>query len=319
MERSEDTVSVVIVSWNCKKYLLECLTSLRNPEIAPSPQIILVDNASDDGTVESVTQQFPDVTVIRNDANLGFARANNVAISHCRGRYICLLNPDVVMPCGCMEKMIEYMDSHRDIGMLGPKMLSPTGGLGDSVMKFPTLWNTLCCSLGLHRIVPRSKHFGGFMMAAFPYDQTVDVDVLTGWFWMVRREALFRVGGLDERFFMYGEDIDWCHRFHQAGWRVVFYADAAALHYGAASSSQAPSRFYVEMRRANYQYFQKYHGRIASLGFLWATWVHELTRLIAYGFAFYILRTRHSETAMKLDRSLSSLKWLWSSLSTQRA
>jgi hypothetical protein len=151
---------------------------------------------------------------------------------------------------------------------------------------------------------------GGFEANGYPYDRTEDVEVLTGWFWMVRRVALEQVGPLDEGFFMYGEDIDWCHRFRQAGWRVVFYPDAQALHYGAVSSSYAPARFYVEMRRANLQYFRKHHGWLGWVGFLLATWVHEAVRVAGYTAVLLFRRTRHEGALFKIKRSLACLGWL---------
>jgi GT2 family glycosyltransferase len=136
------------------------------------------------------------------------------------------------------------------------------------------------------------------------------VEVLTGWFWMVPRRALDQVGGLDERFFMYGEDLDWSYRFLKAGWRVVFFAEAEALHYGAASSGQAPNRFYLEMVRANLQYFQKHYGRLGALGFLFGTGIHELVRVAGYGFVYCFDRYKRPAAALKVGRSLSCLRWL---------
>ena len=147
-------------------------------------------------------------------------------------------------------------------------------------------------------------------MNGYAYDSIDDVEVLTGWFWMVRRQALEAVGGLDERFFMYGEDIDWSCRFQRAGWRVVFYPEAKALHYGAASSAQAPTRFYVEMRRANLQYFEKHHGRLGGIGYRAVVLVHELVRIAGYGIASCYPGSPRSEAAFAIDRSVSSIKWL---------
>jgi GT2 family glycosyltransferase len=304
------TLSVVIVTWNGKKYALECLDSLYKLETALGMEVIVVDNASTDGTPEAIEEQFPEARLIRNDANLGFAKANNVGIGLSRGKYVCLVNSDVVVPAGCLESMTAYMEEHPDIGLLGPKMLSPGGGIGQSVMRLPTVWNILCSALGLHSVFPHSKLFGGFLMNGYKYDVNDDVEVLTGWFWMVPRVALDQVGGLDEQFFMYGEDIDWSYRFLKAGWRVVFYSEAEALHYGAASSGQAPTRFYVEMRRANLQYFRKHHGRLGSLGYLFTIWVHESTRILGYGALYCFNRYKRAEAAFKIGRSLSCIKWL---------
>lgn len=303
----EPLLSIIVVTWNGKKYALECLESLQTDL---STEIIVVDNGSKDGTPEAIRSQFPNVTLIENRANLGFAKANNIGMALSRGKYVCLVNSDVVIPAGCLEKMVEFMEANPKIGVLGPKMLSPDGGVGASVMRLPTVWNTLCCALGLHTIFPRSALLGGFSMDAYAYDSVDDVEMLTGWFWMIPRTALKMVGGLDEQFFMYGEDIDWCHRFRDAGWQVIFYPDAAALHYGAASSGEAPTRFYVEMRRANLQYFRKHHGRFGVLGYRFAIWLHELTRVAGYSFTYCCNRHRRPEATFKIQRSIACIRWL---------
>jgi GT2 family glycosyltransferase len=307
---SKPAVSIIIVTWNGKKYALECLDSLRTLNTKLVLEIIVVDNASSDGTPEAIQQHHPEVRLFRNQANLGFAKANNIGMAVSCGDYVALVNSDVVVPPGCLEKMVDFMNAHPDIGLLGPRMLSPEGGVGQSVNRLPTVWNYLCFALGLHSLVPNSKLFGGYLMADYGYDETEDVEVLTGWFWMVPRRALEQVGGLDERFFMYGEDLDWSHRFLKGGWRVVFFAEAEALHYGAASSGQAPNRFYLEMVRANLQYFQKHYGRLGGLGFLVATGIHELLRVAAYGMVYCFNRYKRPDSALKVMRSLSCLRWL---------
>jgi hypothetical protein len=297
--RSPD-VSIVIVAWNARAYTLECLTSLHRQEPSLAIEIIVVDNASTDGTAEAVTERFPSVRLIRNAKNCGFAKANNQGIQASRGRYLGLVNSDVVLPQQCLSHLLAYMDANPDIGLLGPKMLTPTGDVGCSVMRFPTAWNTFCCALG----------FSGFMMKGFSYDRTGDVEVLTGWFWVVRRSAFEKVGGLDEQFFMYGEDIDWSRRFHNGSWRVVYYANVEALHYGGASSKIAPARFYIEMRRANLQYYRKYHGRLSRVGYWLAVWSHELVRVFAYGSIFIVRHSRRAEASFKIERSLRCMAWL---------
>ena len=308
--KTDPFLSIIVVTWNGKKYAIECLDSLTSQSSRLSVEIIVVDNGSTDGTPEAIRTEFPDVTLIENHANLGFARANNIGMESSRGKYICLVNSDVVIPVGCLEKMVEYMESHPKIGVLGPKMVSPDGGVGASVMRLPTVWNTLCCALGMHTIFPGSKFLGGFLMDAYPYDSIEEVEILTGWFWLIPRTALNIVGGLDERFFMYGEDIDWCHRFRDAGWQVIFYPDASALHYGAASSGEAPSRFYVEMRRANLQYFRKHHGVLGVLGYRFAIWTHELIRMVGYSILYCCDRQRRSESAFKIKRSILCMRWM---------
>jgi GT2 family glycosyltransferase len=309
-------VSVIVVTWNGKRYALECLASLHEVAGELPLEIIVVDNASTDGTPEAIRELYPNILLIRNDANLGFAKANNIGLSKSHGKYVALINSDVVVPAGCLLKMVRYLEQNPSIGVLGPKMLSPDGSVGQSVLRLPTVWNTLCSALGLHAVLPRSKTFGGFLMEGYPYDQIDDVEMLTGWFWLVPRVALQQVGGLDEQFFMYGEDIDWCLRFLQAGWRVVFYPGAAALHYGGGSSNEAPTRFYIELRRANLQYFRKHHGWLGGLGYLVATWIHEVVRLAGYSLIYCYDRARRPAAAFKVSRSVSCIRWLGEAVST---
>lgn len=307
---SSPDISIVIATWNGKRYALECLSSLEENTGSLSVEVIVVDNGSTDGTPDEIQRLFPNVNLIRNGANLGFAKANNIGLAVARGKYLGLVNSDVVVLSGCLENILHFMEQNPGIGMLGPKMLAPGGGLGRSVMRLPTVWNTLCCSLGLHNLVPHSKVFGGFLMDNYPYDSIDDVEMLTGWFWMVRRQAFEEVGGLDEQFFMYGEDIDWSYRFRKAGWRVVFFPESEALHYGAASSAKAPTRFYVEMRRANLQYFRKHHGHMGALGYKLAVLVHELVRIAGYGVVYCCRYSRRPTAAFAIDRSVSSIRWL---------
>ncbi len=304
------SVAAVIVTWNGKAYAVECLESLKKHAGDLALQTIVVDNASTDGTPEAVQEQFPEVQLVRSRTNLGFSSANNLGVRLTDADYVCLINSDVVVPPQCIERMIEFMESHPDVGMLGPKMVGPDGGTGDSVMRLPTVWNTFCCAMGFHRLFKTSKWLGGFMMSGFPYDQTTDVEVLTGWFWMLRKSALQQVGGLDEQFFMYGEDIDWSYRYLKAGWRVVFFADAWALHYGAASSAAAPARFYVEMRRANLQYIRKHHGRLTAGLYRLVLFAHEAIRIAGHGLLYLFASSKRKYSRTKVVSSLACFGWL---------
>lgn len=304
------SLSIVIVTWNGKKVVDQCLDSLAHRAHDPTKEVIVVDNASTDGTLEMIREQYPHVKLIANSANLGFAKANNIGIEQSKGRYISLVNSDVVVPEGCIEKAIDYMERNPAIGMLGPKMRLPDGTIGQSCMGFPTLWNWFCRALALDHLPAARKVFGGFLRTDFQYDRVEDVDVLTGWFWMIRREALDQVGPLDERYFMYAEDIDWCKRFHQARWRVVFYPDAEAIHCTAASSKLAPVRFYIEMHRANMQYFRKYHGWLDRVGFWLVTLLQEAFRVGAYGVVYFLHDSRREEAIFKIKRSAACLCWM---------
>jgi hypothetical protein len=307
---SAPDVSIVVVSWNAKRYVLECLESLYAHPSSRTTEIIVVDNDSSDGTPEAIRAKFPRVTLIQNEANMGFAKGNNIGMAAAKGRYLCLVNSDVVVPADCIDTILNYLHRNPRVGLLGPKMLAPDGSIGQSVKNLPTVWNTFCVALGLHSLFPHSRLVGGFEPRSFSYSTSADVEVVSGWFWVARLEAIAEVGGLDERFFMYGEDIDWCRRFRQAGWRVVYCADAEALHYGAASSARTPARFYTEMYRANLQYFRKHHAKASALAYRAVIWLHQAVRVTSYALLFFLRPGRRSDSAFKVKRSWSCLAWI---------
>jgi GT2 family glycosyltransferase len=303
-------VSVVIVVWNAKKYVVECLESLREHCARVSSEVIVVDNASTDGSAEVVAERFPEFKLIRNPENFGFAKANNIGIAQSSGDYVCLVNSDVKFLDDCISPMIEYLSQNSTVAMVGPKMLSPDGRVWRSTMRFPTIWNYFCRALGVDIAFKKSRLFGGLLMSDFDHQRTTPVEVLNGWFVVVRRSAMDRVGLLDPQFFMYGEDVDWCYRFRKAGDGVVFFADAGAIHYGGASSSHAPLRFYLELYRATWQYWRKHHGGLAQLGFLAAFAVHHSLRLLVSAFIYLFLPAQRPHTATKFKRSLACLQWV---------
>jgi hypothetical protein len=303
-------ISVVIVTWNGRDFTRECLESLARQQGGLETEIIVVDNASSDGTPELIRERFPNVRLIENAKNEGFAKANNTGIRLGTGKYVCLINSDVNVPPACLSKMHAYMEGNPDIGVLGPRMIGRSGQVARSYMRFPSVWNYLCHSLALDASFKRWRMFGGSMMTDFDNQRTQEVDVLNGWLLMVRRGALDEVGLLDERFFMYGEDIDWSYRFHKAGWKRVYFAGAEALHYGAGSSASAPIRFYLEMQRANLQLWRKHFGRVRSFAYLATVWVHAFLRLLGHGARYCLRRSQRPDAAFKVERSLACISWL---------
>ena len=180
-------LSIIIVTWNAKKYVAECLDSLQAFSNNPNAEIIVVDNASTDGTPELVRDSYPGVTLIRNEGNLGFAKGNNVGIRRSTGEYVLLINSDVHVLDHCIEQIVEYMKQNPQVGLLGPKMLGADRKSYRSYMGAPTLWRAFCRALALDVVFPNSRIFGGFLMPYFKRDQVAEVDVLNGWFWAARR------------------------------------------------------------------------------------------------------------------------------------
>jgi GT2 family glycosyltransferase len=307
-------VSVVVVVWNAQKYVMECLDSLQEYCGAICSEVIIVDNASTDGTPDLIAERFPDFKLIRNNENFGFAKANNIGITQSSGEFICLVNSDVKFTSDCISPLVQYLAKNSEVAMLGPKMLGADSSVRRSTMRFPTVWNTFTRAVGLDLIFRSSGLFGGLLMADFDHRQTIPVEVLNGWFLFVRRSAMERVGLLDPQFFMYGEDVDWCYRFRKAGEKIVFFADASAIHYGGASSANAPVRFYLEMYRANLQYWRKHRSWLAQQLFLESLAIYHAGRVFGLACSYACLPSQRSSALFKLKRSLTCLRWTISAM-----
>jgi GT2 family glycosyltransferase len=307
-------LSIVIVTWNSKDYLIECLESLQNAVEDLSAEVIVVDNASSDGTSVTVRDRFPAVRLVESGANLGFARGCNAGMKLACGRYICLINPDVNVLPGCLPKMFEFMQKNPNIGLLGPAMLDRDGRVQRSGMRFPSIWNALLRSLAADSLFRVLRMPGTWLMSDFGFDQLRDMEVLNGWFWMARREAVQQVGPLDEAFFMYAEDMDWCKRFWSAGWRVVFYPDAKSVHYGGGSSANDPLRFSLEQGRANLQYWRKHHGKASSVTYLAAVLLGHALRAGGWALVSLVRLGRRETAVFQIKRNLACMRhinWLW--------
>jgi GT2 family glycosyltransferase len=271
-------ISVVIVGWNARHYLELCLESLAEAPSRRTMEILVVDNASTDGSAEMIEARFPHVKLIRSTENLGFAKGNNVAIRQCQGRYITLVNPDVIVLPGCLDALAEFLDQNPKVGNVGPRVLNPDGTLQSSCRRFPTLWNNFCTATSLASKFKGSRFFAGEHMFFFPHDRTLAVDILVGCFSMIRREALEAVGLLDEGLFMYGDDVDWCRRCWNAGWEVVFFPGARAIHDRGKITAPYPVRFAVAQQRSVIHYWTKHHSFFGLLGIRSIMLLHHLLR-----------------------------------------
>jgi GT2 family glycosyltransferase len=308
---SRVSVSVIIVSWNAREYLRQCLASL-SAEVCRYPmEIIVVDNASSDGSSDCVETEYPGVRLIRNAENLGFAKANNIGVSVSRGEYLCFVNSDVKVLPDCINRLVEYSKEHPEAGMVGPRIIGGDGQLQRSCRGFPSVWNMFCRALALDTIFKNCELFTGYVLSHWPQNSLRKVDILTGCFWLVRRQALAQVGLLDESFFIYGEDMDWCRRFWSKGWLVVFVPSAEAIHYGGASSSNAPVRFYIERQKADLQYWRKHHSGSKVACYFLISCLYMLLRGIGYSFGFLLHPARQS-WQFKARRSWACLNWMLS-------
>lgn len=255
-------ISIIIVNWNTRELLLNCIESLYKTTKQTSLEIIVVDNASTDNSVDALQKKFPQVHIIVNPDNFGFAKANNIGLMQSKGRFVCLINSDVKAMDGVLDKMYNYMKINPEIGALAPKIYRGDMTVQKSCREFPTVRNTFCEEFLLNKLFPAVNIFRGRDMLWMDYDSIFEVEVLSGCFLMIPRQVIDQVGVLDDRFFFYSEDVDWCKRIHQAGWKLLHYPGAKAIHYGQGSSSSEPIKFRLEMLKANWQYWNKHKSNL---------------------------------------------------------
>ncbi|MGI5835782.1 MAG: glycosyltransferase family 2 protein [Chloroflexota bacterium] len=254
-------LSVVIVNYNTRDLLQACLRSIEKSEEVPSMELFVVDNASSDGSLDMVSEQFPWVRLIACEENRGYAYANNLALRQCRGEYWLLLNPDTVLPPRALREMTEYMDSHPEAGVAGPKLVRQNGCLDLACRRgFPSPEVSFYRMLGLSKLFPKSRRFGRYNMTYLDPDQPAEVDSVVGAFMMVRAAAAKQVGLLDESFFMYGEDLDWAFRIKSVGWKVLYNPAVVVLHYKGASSRHS-RKATIEFYRAMDIFYKKHYAK----------------------------------------------------------
>ena len=262
-------VSIIIVSWNTRDILRDCLNSVYAQTEKVDFEIIIIDNASSDGSVEMVRQEFPKVTLIANKNNRGFASANNQGMNVAHGRYTLLLNSDTIVLDGAIEKTVLHADQEPDVGVIGCQALWPDGKRQNTCFRFPTLKLVM---LGAFLFFREAKPFQRAFLHPDRYlnrdfGQTNDVDVVAGCYFLVRREVIEQVGVFDEDFFMYGEEAEWCQRAAKRGWRIQYFPGAKIIHIYGASSSQVEEDTKVNKRKGNLLFLHKTRGAfVAWLG-----------------------------------------------------
>lgn len=260
-------VSIIIVNYNSGSLTKNCIESVLSRPLPFASEIIVVDNASRDDSVFHLRSDFPEITVIANQTNLGLAGATNLGLKQAKGEYFLLLNPDIVVLDQSIEKMSDYLDTHPDIGMLGPKLISPNGALQFSCYRFYRPSTIIYRRTALGRTARGRAEVRRFLMKDFDHQTIADVDWLMGACLMVRAKTYQLIGGMDERFFLYFEDVDWCRRAWVNGWRVAYYPPATFSHYHQRSSDS--NRFFhfftnwiVRVHIASaLKYFLKYRGQ----------------------------------------------------------
>ncbi len=233
-------LSVVIVNYNVRQFLENSLTSIFRALEGIEGEVFVVDNASDDGSPDMVKSKFPSVHLIENANNVGFAKANNIALREARGSFLLLINPDTVVQEDTFRVMLAFFREVPDAGLAGCRILNPDGSFQLPCRRsFPTPWVAFTKIFGLASLFPGSRVFGKYNLTYLSEDETYPVDAVSGSFMMVRREAYAQVGGLDESFFMYGEDLDWCYRIGRAGFRVYYVHTTKIIHFKGESTKRS--------------------------------------------------------------------------------
>jgi len=258
-------LSVIIVSYNVKYFLEQCLCSVKEAFQSLETEVFVIDNNSSDGTVDYLQQEFPFITFISNQENLGFSRANNLALKKATGRYVLFLNPDTIIPEDCFVRTISFLENNPRAGALGVKMIDGGGNfLKESKRGFPTIWASFCKMSGLTKAFPSSRIFARYYMGHLSENENQEVEALSGAFLMVKKEVLDKTGGFDERFFMYAEDIDLSFRIKQAGYQNHYFSETTILHFKG-ESTRKDTRYVQLFYQAMIQFVHKHHRGFSSV------------------------------------------------------
>jgi len=231
-------ISIIIVSWNVKELLEKCLLSIINNPLYELTETFVVDNASKDGSAQMVKEKFPQINIIASDENLGFAKANNLAIAKATGDYILILNPDTELFADTLQKSVEFMSQNPNCGIMGCKMLYGDKTFQPSVRKFPTFWPIFLMLIKAPKIFKRIKSIDEYMATDFDYSKMQEADQVMGAYMFVKKEVIDKIGAFDERFFNWFEEVDFCLRAKKAGFKIIYDPKTIIIHHGGKSFAQ---------------------------------------------------------------------------------
>jgi len=297
-------VSVIIVAYNTRQLVYNCLKSIYDQTRDITFEVIYVDNASKDGTVEMVASEFPRVRIIKNNENKGFIIANNHGIEISKGRYLLLLNSDTIVLDNAIAKTTWFADAHPEAAVVGCKVLNPDRTLQRTCFMYPSALNMFLSATYLYKIFPRSRFFGRELMTWWDLNDVREVETICGCFSLIRRKAIEQVGLMDKRYFFYGDDPDWCYRFKKHGWRVIFTPEAQIIHYGGQSTKQMARKYRWQLEGSRLMFIRLHSNR----------WVFPFARMFTA--LFFLLRTpywlihgvlRSSERKKSFDTAVTYL------------
>ncbi len=271
-------LSIIIVNWNTKELLEQCLNSIFKSPPERDFDIWVVDNASSDKSIQMVETLFPQVNLIKSEHNLGFGKANNIALEKCQGTYILLLNPDTEVLPKSLDRLSLFLDQQPKAGVAGARLLYADGSQQTSCYPIPTLTKEFWRLLHLDRIWT----YGVYDQQTWDLNQPRKVDVIQGAAFLVRKVILDQVGFFDPDYFMYTEEVDLCFRIQQAGWDLFWVPQATIVHYEGQSTRQMPTRMFLQLYQSKLQFFRKHHGRSAEAAYKIILALTSLPRLLLY-------------------------------------
>ncbi|MBK8025678.1 MAG: glycosyltransferase family 2 protein [Chloroflexi bacterium] len=303
-------LSILIVSWNVVDPLDACLKSLQPAIDREKVELIVVDSASSDETVQHLRQHFPWVRVFPQSENVGFTRGNNLALREARGDVLMLLNPDTEVLGDALQQMLDFLKTHPQTGIVGPHTLNSDGTTQSTRRRFPTLLTSLFESTWLQSLAPQSV-LDRYYVRDGSDDATLDVDWVQGSALMARRQVYEQIGPLDEGYIMFSEELDWCRRARDAGWQVAYLGSAKIVHHGGKSTDQVVAQRHIYFQQSKLRYFRKYHGMLTAQAlrlFLLASYVLQLGQEAAKGLIGHKRQLRQERVRQYLEVLRSGLK-----------
>lgn len=256
-------VSIIVVAWNVHDFVFNCLKSVYKETKGIEFEVIYVDNGSEDGSVQMVRKEFPHVRVIENNENKGFIKANNQGIEIAQGRYVLLLNSDTIILDNAIAKTLLFADEHQDAAVVGCKVLNPDGTLQRSCFMYPSILNMFLYATHLYKVFPNSKFFGREKMTWWDFSNVSQVETIKGCFSLVRKEAIEQVGLMDNIYFVFGDDIDWCYRFRKSGWKIMFVPDPKIIHYGGQTTKLMANTFTLQLYGSILIFMKKHRTQLS--------------------------------------------------------
>ncbi len=260
MATPDIVLTIQIVNWNAREHLRQALRSLFEHAPTFPFEVLVLDNASQDGSVQMVEKEFPQVRLMVSERNLGFAKGHNELARYARGRYLLILNPDTLIMRNTLTKLVRFAEEHPEAGIIGAKLLNPDGSLQYSCRRFPNPIAAIFRNTPLGRLFPHNRYTRDYLMLDWDHNSVREVDWVSGAAMLVRREVYEQLGGFDERFFIYVEDVDLCYRAWQVGWKVLYYPDATIIHAIGRSTDLVANKMIVTFHQSMYKFYKKHYA-----------------------------------------------------------